>query len=42
MIGGHAGNVVILFLKEKEQLKGELLDELLANAQRVCNSKLIR
>jgi len=39
MIGGHAGNAVIPYLKEKEQLKGNLLEELLANEQRVCNSK---
>ncbi len=42
MIDGHAENVGIQFLKEKGQLKGKLLEELLASVQRVCNFKSIR
>jgi len=35
MTDGHAGSVDILYLKEKDQQKLKLLEELLGNAQKV-------
>jgi len=35
MTDGHAGNVAIQYLREKDQLRGEQLEELLAGVLRV-------
>jgi len=35
MIDGHAGNVGIQYLREKDQLRGKQLEELLAGVLRV-------
>ncbi|KKN33039.1 hypothetical protein LCGC14_0807720 [marine sediment metagenome] len=40
MTDGHAENVVILYLREKEPQKGKLLGELLVNVLKVSKPKL--
>jgi len=40
MTDGHAENVVILYLREKDLQKGKLLEELLVNALKVSKPKL--
>lgn len=40
MTDGHAENVVILYLREKEPQKGKLLEELLVNELKVSKPKL--